>query len=103
MVGLKTPVVELIHAPQAAVQVPPAESTTNVTGGSETHNGGTAVMTGLVPPPGVTSTTKVRETGPTQGVSGVPTAVYVVVTGGFATTEGPVIGVKPAVGVQVQL
>jgi hypothetical protein len=93
----------LIHAPQAAVQVPPAESTAKVTGGSETHRGGTAVITGLLPPPGVTSTTKVNETGATQELKGVPTAVYVVVDGGFATTEGPVIGVKPAVGVQVQV
>ena len=66
--------VEFRHDPQLVLHEPPAESTTNVYGGSVTQNGPAGWMYGLLPPPGVTIQTNVIVTGLTQGVSGVPVA-----------------------------
>jgi len=68
-----------------------------------TQTGATGVITGLEPPPGVTITTNVNDTGETQGFIGAPLAVYVVVVAGLAETLGPVAGVNPVLGDHVQV
>ena len=59
--------------------VPPSVSTVRLKGGELMHIGGTAVISGLFPKLGVTSTTNVKLTGPTHAEIGVPETVYVVV------------------------